>query len=228
MRSNASELSLYMKKYPFRKQAIKPTSEEKEYNVIKNTYSNLYKEINNITLDNKNANEEQNDKFKKNNILEAINECNNNQICKKIVLLDKKNREENIIESKNTQLKHNVYGDQLSSTLLEKEISDISDDGMTKKDYSVTTSSYQHMKKNSSLPKTSFRFLINTASKDKQFGDSFHKAYETNKKSSIGKSIEKIKKDNNDKDIKEKNILNNDENKEGDGNPEKNNRKNSK
>ena len=228
MRSNASELSLYMKKYPFRKQAIKPTSEEKEYNVIKNTYSNLYKEINNITLDNKNANEEQNDKFKKNNILEAINECNNNQICKKIVLLDKKNREENIIESKNTQLKHNVYGDQLSSTLLEKEISDISDDGMTKKDYSVTTSSYQHMKKNSSLPKTSFRFLINTASKDKQFGDSFHKAYETNKKSSIGKSIEKIKKDKNEKDITEKNNLNNNENKDGDGNPEKNNSKNSK
>ena len=202
IKPNISEMNLYIKKYPFQKQAIKQTSSKKEYNIIKNSYSKLYNEINNITLEN--------GKLKKISTLEPIKECDNNNNCKKIVLLNKQKNGENKLNTDYSQNQHNPFGEPLSSPYLDKEVNDnISDRYMTNQDCSI--------KKTNSLPKTSFRFLINRASKDKQFGDSFHKAYEINKNSSIGKKLEKIPNDNNE------NKNNNDYNDKNNNNEKKEN-----
>ena len=202
VKTNPNEINLYIKKYPFQKQLYTNISDKKNYYPIKNTYSK-YKEINNLMIGTKDKTENQtlktnpkyqNEMFKRNNILESIKEYNNNQMCKKIILLDKKKEEENNNNNSYSKNQHKPIGDHLSSPCLENELNDSSDNFMIKNDHSI--SYFETLKKNRSLPKTSFRFLINRAMNDKQFGDSFHQSYETNKNLSIEKSIERIKNKN--------------------------------
>ena len=221
---NQSEISLYIKKYPFQKQIIKNPNIKSDTFETQNTYSNLSKlAINNKIEDENNKTiPRKKEIYNKNNTLDVIKEYNTNiDYKKKIVILDKnknKNKDKDKDEQNNlipafSKIHHNEFGDHLSSPLLDKELKD--SDGINRI-YSI--SSIHTLKKNNSLPKTSFRFLINKASKDKQFGESFHKAYERNKDSSIGKNMENIinKNDKNDKndndksetDIKDKNKKN--------------------
>ena len=212
LKTNVSELSLYIKK-PYQKQLIKNASQNRDC-TSQNSYLNVFKGLNNLTIDNKNKFEEQNhkpikinkkDKFKKNNELYSIKEKNNNQMCKKIILLDKK-KDENKLLPKYSKKKRSEIGDNLSSPLLDEELNEKSENYMSNKDYTIY--SCQNLIKNNSLPKTSFRFLVSRASKDKQFGDSFHKAYEINKNNSIGKSLERIRNRNDklENELKEKSI----------------------
>ena len=136
----------------------------------------------------------QKEMFKKSNILESIKESKNNQICKKIILLDKTKEEKNNNINSYSKNQHNDLGEHLSSPCIDNEFNDSLDNYMTKNSHSI--SNFETLKKNNSLPKTSFRFLINKASNDKQFGDSFHQSYETNKNLSLEKNIERIKNKN--------------------------------
>ena len=226
IKTNPNEISLYIKKYPFQKQIYKNISEKKDYYPIKNTYYK-YREKNSLMIDTKDKIENQTFKtnpkyqremFKRNIILESIKEYNNNQKCKKIVLLDKKKEEENNNIHSLNKNQHNSLGDHLSSPCLENELNDSSSDNfMIKNDNSI--SYFDTLKKNNSLPKTSFRFLINKAMNDKQFGDSFHQSYETNKNLSIEKSIERIKNknDKSENDITDKSITYKNEENENNG-----------
>ena len=135
---------------------------------------------------------------------------NNSSIeCKKIVLLDKKKEEQNNLMNTFSKIHQNLIEDHLCSPLLDKELKEDTDTLISNRTYSI--SRIHILKKNNSLPRTSFRFLINKASKDKQFGESFHKAYERNKDSSIGKKIEnyKNKNDKYDKNKNENNLKEN-------------------
>ena len=197
IKANTSERRLYIKKYPFQKQVVK-------YNdSIKKSSSKLYESLNDLNIKNKIKIEEVNDEpipeannhmlKSSNNVLDIIKEYKNNKTCKKIVLIEKnKEKEENNIN--NDIFQHSKIGENISSPMLGTELNNISDNLKVNGSYSI--SSFRNLKKNRSLPKTSFRFLINKASEDKQFGESFHKAYQKNKNTSIEKSIEKIKSKN--------------------------------
>ena len=199
LKSNTSEISLYKKKSPFQKQIIKNNFHKKVFSTIKNSFSNIDNKINNITIEKKDIIDEVKKSstinkqiFRRKNILD------NNKDYKKIFLLEKHKEKE--IENNNTmrpistiKLDNNT-GEHLSSPFSDKELNDISDNNKPNRTYSIST--FKTIRKNNSLPKTSLRFLINRASKDKSFGESFHKAFEKNKNNSVGKSLEKVKNKN--------------------------------
>ena len=229
---NGSEMSLYIKKSPFQKQIIQNNVQNKDYSENSNLYSKLYYDKKNMSLQKKDIINEDNKQlafttFKKNdkitNLLESIKEINNSKTCKKIVLLDKKKDKEELdnsllLASANRQMKN--IGEHLSSPFLDKVLKNFPDYNMMSRAYSLST--FKNVKKNNSLPKTSLRFLINKASKDKQFGESFYKAYKNKKDCSVGKSLEKIRnknrvveyENNTKKDEKKENIINEEKNNE--------------
>ena len=206
---NATALNFQNINPPFRKRIIKNTN--------KNTHTRLCKQINSLSIDNKNT-----DKNNKNyissinmNFLQKKNNLEANQEHKNI------NEKKNDISLPMSSIRHyNKVGENLSSPYLndvlknkKKDYIDNDNDNDNNSDYTknraLSIPSFKTIITKNSLSKTSLRFLINRAANDKVFGESFHESYEKNKNSSVEKSIEKIK--NADKSKNKNNINNNEE-----------------
>ena len=192
--NNVSGVNLYVKKSPFQRQILRNAIENKEIYTINASYLSK-SNILNKNKENKSISKLNRHIFQRNNILDAVKNDVNNQACKKIILLEKKKKSSSTFPEF-AQNKHNDLGENFSSPYLDKEKEPVNN-SKNNLSYSVTT--IQTLKKNNSLPITSFRFLVNKASKDKQFGDSFRQAYEKNKNTSLGKSIDKIRRKTNEK-----------------------------
>ena len=192
--NNASGVNLYVKKSPFQRQILRNAIENREIYTIKPSYLSK-SNIMNKNKENKSISKLNRHILQKNNIIDAVKNDVNNQTCKKIILLEKKKKSSSTFPEF-IQNRHNDPGENLSSPYLDKE-KESANNSKNNLSYSVAT--IQTLKKNNSLPITSFRFLLNKASKDKQFGDSFRQAYEKNKNTSLGKSIDKIRRKTNEK-----------------------------
>ena len=202
-KGNISGLNLYIKKSPYQKQFVKSPDYTREDDTKKASYTKSTNSKKKINKENKDIIIENNlNIFKKNDLLDTIKVNTNKQICKKIILINKKKKDKKFLQ----KLKDNDdIEEDLSNIYSNKEISD---NFMNNESYSITN--VENMKKNNSLPKASFRFLLNKASQDKLFGESFHKAFLNNKDHSIGKSIDKIIKRYNNENNKSENKSKND------------------
>ena len=192
--STVSGVNLYVKKSPFQRQILRNAIHNKEICTINASYLSK-SNIMNKNKENKSISKLNRHIFQKNNIIDAVKNDVNNQTCKKIILLEKQKKSSSTFPEF-IHNKHNDPGENLSSPYLDREKESVNN-RKNNLSYSVTT--MQTLKKNNSLPITSFRFLVNKASKDKQFGESFRQAYEKNKNSSLGKSIDKIRRKSNEK-----------------------------
>ena len=193
--TNISGVNLYVKKSPFQRQILRNAVQNKDIYTINASYLSKSNAMNK-NKDNKSISKLNRNISQRNNIIDAVKNDVNNQACKKIILLEKSKKSSSTFPEF-IQNKHNDAGENLSSPYLDKENEPVNKNSKNNLSYSVTT--IQTLKKNNSLPITSFRFLVNKASKDKQFGESFRQAYEKNKNTSLGKSIDKIRRKTNEK-----------------------------